>query len=218
MKDVASITATRPGYAPRRVDLSADSLTIGRSTSCDLILEDDERFVSRLHCTVDRIGGAWWLYDNESRSGVYVRGKRVEGRKKLADGDIIRIVQWELTFHDPYATEASSDTSGVGEKTADLCYHLDSLRLFVDGKEIEGRLSPQEHRLLACLFRKAGAVCTKKELNGALWEGGIVDDSALASLVRRLREKIEPDPSRPVFVVTVPGFGYRLDTNPPQRV
>jgi predicted component of type VI protein secretion system len=218
MQDLASITATKPGHAPKRADLSADSLTIGRSTTCDLVLEDERRFVSRLHCTIDRIGGAWWLHDNESKGGVYVNGKRVEKRAKLSDGDVIRIVQWELTFHDPYATDVSPDTLAAREKTADLYYHLDSLRLFVDGREIGARLSPQEHRLLACLFRRAGVVCTKKELNEALWEGGIVDDSALASLVRRLREKIEPDPSRPIFVVTVPGFGYRLDTNPPQGV
>lgn len=173
--------------------------------------------MSRLHCTIDRIGGAWWLHDNESKRGVHINGKRVEKRTKLSDGDVIGIVQWQLTFHDPYATDVGPDTPEVGKKTADLDYHVDSLRLFVDGKEIGGRLSPQEHRLLACLFRKAGAVCTKKELNEALWEGGIVDDSALASLARRLRQKIEPDPSCPIFIVTVPGFGYRLDTSPPER-
>jgi DNA-binding response OmpR family regulator len=218
MAELASITASRPGCAPKQVDIGADSLTIGRSANCDLVLEDKERFVSRLHCTIDRIGGAWWLHDNESKSGVYVNGKRVERRVKLSDGDLIRIVEWELTFHDPYSTQVSTDAAAMRLKTADLHYHLDSLRLFVDDKEVEERLSPQEHRLLACLYRKAGAVCTKEELRGALWEGGIVDDSALASLVRRLREKIEPDPTHPIFIVTVPGFGYRLDTNPPRAV
>lgn len=218
MAEVASISAARLDYAPKEADLSADSLAIGRSPNCGLVLEDKQRFVSRLHCTIDRIGGAWWLHDNESKSGVYVNGKRVEKRVKLSDGDLIRIVRWELTFRDPYSTQISSDAAEVREKTADLHYHLDSLRLFVDGKEVEELLSPQEHRLLASLCQKAGAVCTKEELRRALWEGGIVEDSALASLVRRLREKIEPDPTHPIFIVTVPGFGYRLDMNPPRTV
>lgn len=218
MAELASVTARAVDHTAKRADLSADSLTIGRSENCDLILEDSQRFVSRLHCTIDRIGGAWWLHDNESKSGVYVNGKRVEKRVKLSDGDLIRVVHWEITFHDPFSTQVSSDAVGLRQKAANLHYHLDSLRLFVDGKEVEERLSPQEHRLLASLYQKAGAVCTKEELRAALWEGGIVEDSALASLVRRLREKIEPDPTHPIFIVTVPGFGYRLDTSPPRSV
>jgi DNA-binding response OmpR family regulator len=218
MAELAKITASRPGCAPKKKEITADSLTIGRSAECELVLEDKQRFVSRLHCTVDRISGAWWLHDNESKSGVYVNGKRVEKRVKLSDGDVIRIVHWELTFHDPYSTQVSTDEVALRQKSADLRYHLDSLRLFVDGREVEERLSPQEHRLLGCLYRKVGAVCTKEELREALWEGGIVDESALASLVRRLRDKIEPDANHPIFIVTVPGFGYRLDTNPPRTI
>lgn len=76
------------------------------------------------------------------------------------------------------------------------------------------RLTAKEHRLLACLQARAGEVCTKDELIRAVWPedrvqtDGVRDDS-LAQLVRRLREKIEPDPSRPRYVLTVPGRGYR---------
>jgi DNA-binding winged helix-turn-helix (wHTH) protein len=46
-----------------------------------------------------------------------------------------------------------------------------------------------------------------------VFERGVRDDS-LAQLVRRLREKIEPDPSAPRFILTVPGRGYRFSPSP----
>jgi len=58
-------------------------------------------------------------------------------------------------------------------------------------------------------------VCEKDDLIRAVWpedriyEQGIRDDS-LAQLVRRLREKIEPDPSNPRYIQTIPGRGYRF--------
>jgi hypothetical protein len=77
------------------------------------------------------------------------------------------------------------------------------------------RLTAKEHLLLEMLRRHPGEVCEKDSLIRAVWpedkifEQGIRDDS-LAQLVRRLREKIEPDPSAPRFVHTVPGRGYRF--------
>jgi two-component system response regulator SaeR len=60
-------------------------------------------------------------------------------------------------------------------------------------------------------------VCEKDELIRGVWpedkiyERGIRDDS-LAQLIRRLREKIEPDPSNPQRIHTVPGRGYRYSS------
>jgi hypothetical protein len=77
------------------------------------------------------------------------------------------------------------------------------------------RLTSKEHALLIYFQAHAGAVCEKDDLIRAVWpedqivERGLRDDS-LAQLVRRLREKIEPDPSNPRHVHTVPGRGYRF--------
>ena len=45
--------------------------------------------------------------------------------------------------------------------------------------------------------------------------GDFVDDNTLSVYIRRLREKIEPDPSRPVYLVTVRGFGYQWRRDAP---
>jgi hypothetical protein len=77
------------------------------------------------------------------------------------------------------------------------------------------RLTAKEALLLEYLRSHPGEVCTKDDLVRAVWpedriyEYGIRDDS-LAQLIRRTRVKIEPDPSTPVFIHTVPGRGYRF--------
>lgn len=77
------------------------------------------------------------------------------------------------------------------------------------------QLTEKEFLLLEYLQNHPNEVCTKDDLVRAVWsedliyERGIRDDS-LAQLVRRLRVKIEPAPSSPRFIQTVPGRGYRF--------
>lgn len=76
------------------------------------------------------------------------------------------------------------------------------------------QLTAKEHLLLEYLRQHPNQVCDKDDLIHAVWpedrifERGVRDDS-LAQLIRRLREKIEPDPSSPSHIFTVPGRGYR---------
>jgi DNA-binding winged helix-turn-helix (wHTH) protein len=69
--------------------------------------------------------------------------------------------------------------------------------------------------LLKYLQAHPNQVCEKDELMRAVWpevkvyDEGLQDDS-LAQLVRRLRRKIEPDPSNPVHIFNVTGRGYRF--------
>ncbi|HNT26341.1 MAG TPA: winged helix-turn-helix domain-containing protein [Anaerolineales bacterium] len=77
------------------------------------------------------------------------------------------------------------------------------------------QLTAKEHLLWEYLCAHPNQVCEKDELIRAVWpedrifERGIRDDS-LAQLMRRLREKVEPDPSKPRYIHTLPGRGYRL--------
>jgi energy-coupling factor transporter ATP-binding protein EcfA2 len=76
-------------------------------------------------------------------------------------------------------------------------------------------LTAKEFELLSYLLDNEGDICEKDALIRAVWpedkvyEEGIRDDS-LAQLVRRLRTKIEPDPSNPTYLQTIPGRGYRF--------
>lgn len=70
------------------------------------------------------------------------------------------------------------------------------------------RLTPLEASLLEALLLNPGRVLTADTLIDAVWhaEGG--DRTMLKQLVYRLRAKIEPDPSDPIYIETVPGVGY----------
>ena len=72
------------------------------------------------------------------------------------------------------------------------------------------RLTPLEARLLETLMLNIGHVLTADMLVDAVWgtEGG--DRAMLKQLVYRLRGKLEPDPSQPIYIETVPGIGYAL--------
>jgi hypothetical protein len=77
------------------------------------------------------------------------------------------------------------------------------------------QLTAKEALLLEYLQAHPNQVCTKDELMRAVWpevkvyDEGLQDDS-LAQLVRRLRRKIEPEPSNPSHIFNVPGRGYRF--------
>ena len=77
-------------------------------------------------------------------------------------------------------------------------------------REGEGpiRLTPLEASLLEALLLNPEQVLTADTLIDAVWhaEGG--DRTMLKQLVYRLRTKIEPDPSEPIYIETVPGVGY----------
>lgn len=92
-----------------------------------------------------------------------------------------------------------------GDISIDLlgsCVHL-------RGKALE--LTGTEYRLLCLLVRNANRIVTREVLLNELWDdaGNYVDNNALSVYVRRLREKVEADPSRPEHLLTVRGFGYQ---------
>ncbi|MEJ8279679.1 response regulator transcription factor [Pseudonocardia spirodelae] len=77
-------------------------------------------------------------------------------------------------------------------------------------------LTGREYDLLEYLLLHAGRVFTRPELLAGVWGWEFGDQSTVTVHVRRLREKIEPDPTRPRRITTVWGVGYRYDrTDPP---
>ena len=82
-------------------------------------------------------------------------------------------------------------------------------RVSLNGSPLD--LTGAEYRLLCLLVRNAGRVVTREQILNELWDdgGNYVDDNTLSVYVRRLREKVEADPSRPQHLITVRGFGYQ---------
>jgi two-component system KDP operon response regulator KdpE len=77
--------------------------------------------------------------------------------------------------------------------------------------EAEIRLTPIEFRLLACLAKHLDMVVTQRQLLAEVWGPTHVDDTHyLRVYMKQLRDKLEPDPVRPQYLLTETGVGYRL--------
>jgi hypothetical protein len=87
---------------------SASQLTIGRGPGNDLRLEWDES-VSRVHAELVRLGEEWTVVDDGlSRNGSYLNGERLSGRKRLRDGDLLRIGETAIAYRAPASHEHGS--------------------------------------------------------------------------------------------------------------
>ena len=93
-----------------------------------------------------------------------------------------------------------------------LRVNLETRHVYRNGHMIH--LTPTEFRLLSCLVRNIGSVVTHEDLLREAWGENYIDATASLSLyIRYLREKIETDPSNPVYIMTKWGVGYWF-TNP----
>lgn len=83
------------------LDARRKRVTLGRRAEADLELPWDPE-VSRLHAELERLAGEWTVSDDGlSQNGTYVNELRIEGRRRLSDGDLIRVGRTTITFHNP---------------------------------------------------------------------------------------------------------------------
>jgi two-component system KDP operon response regulator KdpE len=90
---------------------------------------------------------------------------------------------------------------------------IDLARRQVSGGHPELHLTPLEFRVLECLARKSGMIVRQAELISEVWGPAHVGDTRnLRACMKNLRSKLEPDSSRPRYLITEVGLGYRLRT------
>lgn len=94
------------------------------------------------------------------------------------------------------------------EPVSEGTVRIEGGRAYRAGEALE--LTATELRLLACFLRNRGQVLTREQLLAALWDedANFVDDNTLSVYIRRLREKVERNPSAPQHLRTVRGLGY----------
>jgi two-component system KDP operon response regulator KdpE len=102
------------------------------------------------------------------------------------------------------AAGSSEPVFTLGDLKVDLANRL----VTVDGREVQ--LTPTEYDLLRALVIQAGKVLTNHQLLRLVWGEGYDDLHILRVNISNLRHKIEPDPSRPTYIHTESGVGYRL--------
>jgi two-component system KDP operon response regulator KdpE len=91
-------------------------------------------------------------------------------------------------------------------------FRVDLEKRVVTVKGAEMHLTPKEYELLLYLIRNRGKVLTHRTLLAAIWGGNSVEQTEyLRVFVGQLRKKVEPDPSKPRYILTEPWVGYRFD-------
>ncbi|EOQ04702.1 hypothetical protein KOY_04877 [Bacillus cereus VDM021] len=93
----------------------------------------------------------------------------------------------------------------LGEQTIDL----ESAVVYKGHEEMP--LTAKEHAILVKLYENQGRIVTSDALCQAVWGDDIFGyENTLMVHIRRIREKIETDPSKPIYLLTVRGLGYKL--------
>lgn len=119
-------------------------LTLGRSSGNDVALDWDES-VSRVHAELIRLGGEWTVVDDGlSRNGSYLNAERLSGRRRLRDGDLLRLGDTVIVYHAPREREHGST-------------------VFSSGLPTPADLSPAKRRVLIALarpYRRGAAFAT----------------------------------------------------------
>jgi len=104
----------------------------------------------------------------------------------------------------PSTTEVKRGVSYVDDF---LTVDVTERKVMVKGERV--KLTPREFRLFALLVEKAGHIITHKELLEKVWGWEYTDDLDYVRIyISHLRQKLEPDPALPRYIMTEPGVGY----------
>ena len=144
------------------------------------------------------------------------------------DSEIDKVVGLELGADD-YVTKPYSSRELLARVRAVLRRHVDTdidegsmvsagpVRMDVERHTVEvggeaASLPLKEFELLEMLLRNAGRVLTRGQLIDRVWGSDYVGDTKTLDVhVKRLRAKLEPDPSSPRYLITVRGLGYKFE-------
>lgn len=189
---------------------------LGKLPNADTGFEN--AYVSKRHAEVFEEEGHYKIRDLGSKNGTSVNGKKVvEQGQTLHQGDGIELAEGQVILR--FNTSGGTLTLGLGTiPTKEGLVVDDKAReVYVEGQLISPPLSKKEFDILNLLYLHKGEACSKDEIAIAGWPEiqGDVDkasgDQMIQQRIRSLRLRIESSPSSPRYIVTIIGYGYRLD-------
>ena len=121
---------------------------------------------------------------------------------------IVRRTQQYTTPSAPAVPDAAAESMTTVVQRGSFTLHLDTQTVFKNGVEIS--LSSKEFALLCFFIDNAETLITKQEIFSKVWKGDSPDNNTILVYTKRLRDKIEDNPARPVHLTTVWGKGYQF--------
>ncbi|MGK5444238.1 response regulator [Micromonospora sp. URMC 105] len=126
--------------------------------------------------------------------------------KPYSPRELVARIRAVLRRQSAEVAESGAPTLAAGPVRMDIERHV----VTVDGAPVQ--LPLKEFELLELLLRNAGRVLTRGQLIDRVWGADYVGDTKTLDVhVKRLRSKVEPEPSAPRFIVTVRGLGYKFE-------
>lgn len=197
----------------RELDWDRELITIGRDGANDIVI--DHPLASRRHARLERTEEGYAVRDLESTNGTFLNQERVEGLCHLHNQDQIIIADTVIVFQDPEATvKGVLPPELLRAVREELRVDSRTKEVLIKGAILQPPLTVKEFQLLELLYVRRGQVISKDEIARQVWDYEVFDYNAIDALVYRLRQRIEPDPAHPRYLVTQRGFGYKLLTTP----
>jgi two-component system, OmpR family, response regulator RegX3 len=126
--------------------------------------------------------------------------------KPYSPRELVARIRAVLRRQSTETAEVTTPTLAAGPVRMDVERHV----VTVDGTSVQ--LPLKEFELLELLLRNAGRVLTRGQLIDRVWGADYVGDTKTLDVhVKRLRSKVEPEPSAPRYIVTVRGLGYKFE-------
>jgi two-component system, OmpR family, response regulator RegX3 len=126
--------------------------------------------------------------------------------KPYSPRELVARIRAVLRRQSTDVAELTTPTLAAGPVRMDVERHV----VTVDGAPVQ--LPLKEFELLELLLRNAGRVLTRGQLIDRVWGADYVGDTKTLDVhVKRLRSKVEPEPSAPRYIVTVRGLGYKFE-------
>jgi DNA-binding response OmpR family regulator len=208
MSSDGALIVMREDEATREWPLPKDGeIFAGRDGSCEIHLPD--RQISRRHAIFQRRPEGVFVNDLGSKNGTWVNGVQVQSPVLLRDGDEVSIAaRYKVYFVDAEAT------APVVFDRRGLRIDGETLMVFVSGQAIDPPLSGPQYELLKLLYDAGGSLVGRDDIVEHVWpdaaRGGVSED-ALDALVRRLRLRLAEYDDEHQYILTVRGYGFRID-------
>jgi two-component system KDP operon response regulator KdpE len=130
--------------------------------------------------------------------------------RPFSDRELLARIAAVLRRKTPHFAGEALQILRLGNRTIDFQIRAVTTR----GREVPLRYN--EFKILSCLASRANRPVSDDELAGTLWPSDNRDrKGSLRVIIKRLRSKIEPSPQNPRYLITEPGFGYRIQLRDP---
>ena len=190
----------------------------GKSPTVDVNV--DSPFISRRHFQIRCQDDVFFITDLDSTNGTFLNGERLTSQqeRRLRDRDLIGMAGDQVVFRflDPVKTmtiDSSSLIPAAPRANTELVVDSGSRDVTVRGEKLAPPLSKKEFDVLELLYLGRGNAVSRDEIAKAGWperSEADVTPEEIDQYIRRLRRRIEEDPSQPKLIVTLRGHGYRI--------